>query len=379
MLNDSLWNSIHFFLEKYVHLKKNDNVVIFYTPDSRDIAGAVKLALTQLEISCEVCWMKPIKDDFFFDRARKALPVLPDGGGRLVILTFEKDTFSHDRKIYKLLSAYPPERLLIYRAISSCPELFTNALSIAPEEINQFNSTLLNYLMSAKKVHIKTKGGTNLNIELNNEKHSWVSNRGLARVGRTVILPPGEVATYPANVTGIFVADFAFNLNAITDQDTRLQDRPVTLYLDKGIVVEYHSKCKDVIKFLDQCFERLNAKKVGELGFGTNRNVHAPLYMNSHINERKPGVHLGFGQHNQPPGVVGYQCELHLDMIADGGTIWIDDIPKSIDLSSFLAEDVLHTDRFTDEDVFSPELDDISVEDCCGVYSQGEMKLFNIN
>lgn len=55
-----------FFLEKYVHLKKNDNVVIFYTPDSRDIAGAVKFALTQLEISCEVCWMKPIKDDFFF-------------------------------------------------------------------------------------------------------------------------------------------------------------------------------------------------------------------------------------------------------------------------------------------------------------------------
>lgn len=379
MLNDSLWSAIHFFLERYVRVERNDNVVIFYTPDSRNIAGAVKFALSQLKINCEVCWMKPIRDDCFIDRAKGVLPLLPGKEGRLVVLTFEKDTFSHDRKIHELLSAYPPEKILIYRAISSCPELFTSTLSIPPEEINRLNSTLLNYLMSADKIKIKTKGGTDLNVELNNERHSWVSNRGLARQGRTVILPPGEVATYPANVTGVFVADFAFNLNAITAQDTRLQNRPVTLYLDKGTVINYHCECRDITTFLDQCFDRLNARNVGELGFGTNRNVHTPLYMNSHINERKPGVHLGFGQHNQPPGVVGYQCELHLDMIADGGTLWIDDMPESIDLSNFIAEDILHPEKFTDEDVFSPELEDISVEDCCGVYSQGEMKLFNLN
>jgi hypothetical protein len=68
-----------------------------------------------------------------------------------------------------------------------------------------------------------------------------------------------------------------------------------------------------------------------------------------------------------------------LDLVADGGSLWIDGSEMPIDLEGFLPSPNLHPENFRDEDVFSPELDDLEVEDCCGILKQGEMKLFKLD
>jgi hypothetical protein len=133
------------------------------------------------------------------------------------------------------------------------------------------------------------------------------------------------------------------------------------------------------MSFLQQCFKTHCAYNVGELGFGTNRMIEIPIALNSHINERKPGIHLGFGQHNQDPGIVTYQCQIHLDLVASGGLMWVDDDSDPIDLLTFRPTLVDHPSKFRDEDVFSPDLNDLEVEDCCGILRQGQngLCLFN--
>jgi hypothetical protein len=138
--------------------------------------------------------------------------------------------------------------------------------------------------------------------------------------------------------------------------------------------------CDDpaIMRFLTDCFHSHCAFNVGELGIGTNPALKEAIHMNSHINERRCGVHVGFGQHNQDPGVVSYYCPIHLDLIARGGRIWADDSAEPIDLEALSVLDVGHPASTRDEDVFSPELEDIEIDDCCGILTGEGLGLFKL-
>jgi hypothetical protein len=105
---------------------------------------------------------------------------------------------------------------------------------------------------------------------------------------------------------------------------------------------------------------------VGELGFGTNACVTGSVAMNSHTNERRPGIHLGFGQHNQREEVAGYFCDIHVDLCARGGLVWVDDAPLPLNLEEIEPSTNPHPAIFDGEDVLPPEPLD---GDCCGLYA----------
>jgi hypothetical protein len=372
MLTPEIWDGVQCFLDNYVKPEKDDFVLVAYSPDSRESAAWVCVALKARGVVVQDVWMAPIRDDSFLDRLKSALIDPSHLKGRLILMTFERDTMSHDNKIKDAISGYDKSRCLVFRAISACEELFTAALKADPDEIDSLNAYLLGRFMAAKKLHVETPSGSSLDIILDNTRYQWISNRGKIRPGRTAILPPGEVATFPAGVYGRFIADFAFNLNAITRRDTRLSNSPVMVELRDGKAVKYNCSDLDILRFLTQCFDKLCASRVGEIGFGTNRNIGHAIAMNSHINERKPGIHIGFGQHNQDAGIVPYQCDIHLDLIAAGGSVWVDNDKEAIDLSCFSRAKVCHPAAFRDEDVFSPNLDDLEVDDCCGILRHGK-------
>lgn len=372
MITSDAWAGVQYFLDNYVKPEVDDFAVVAYTPDSREPAAWVCVALKDRGIAVQDVWMAPIRDEGVLERFRSVLIDPSDLKGRLIVLTLERDTMSHDSKIKEAIQHFDKEHRLVFRAISACDELFSSALRANPEEINALNATLLIRLIKARRLHIETPSGSKIDVVLDNERHQWISNRGRHRPGRIAILPPGEVATFPADVSGLFVADFAFNLNAITRRDTRLGRCPVTVKIKGGRAIDFHCADTEISSFIAQCFEAHCASNVGELGFGTNRRIGDAIPLNSHINERKPGVHLGFGQHNQDAGVVAYQCAIHLDLIAAGGSIWVDDDADPINLANFPPLRGQHPTAFRDEDVFSPDLEDLEIEDCCGILRQGQ-------
>lgn len=361
------WHGASQLLDEYANVSTGDRALILYTSDSVEPAAWASAALEARGVPVTREWMAPLHDPGFAARLDAVLPDPDQVEGRLVVLTFEKDTMSHTTTLAEGLRPFGPHRRVVLRAISSCAELFTTALSVTPDELTSRNASLLGRLMPAHMLRISTRSGSDLTVEVDSARHRWISNRGWSKPGGVVILPAGEVATYPAGISGTFVADFAFNVNAITDQDARLDRHPVTVHIEGGRAVDYQCDDPALRGFLDECFQSQCAVNVGELGFGTNAAISRPIAMNSHINERRPGVHLGFGQHNQDPGVVPYQCPIHLDLIATGGLVYVDDDPVPIDLEHVPATDAPHPDTSRDEDVFSPSVDELEVDDCCGI------------
>lgn len=132
---------------------------------------------------------------------------------------------------------------------------------------------------------------------------------------------------------GVLVADFALNMNAITDIDVRLNGHPVTVYIGDSKATRCECTELELYRILDHCFSQPNSTNVGKLGFGTKFGVESAVPMWSHINERRPGVQIDFGQH---VSVVDYPCELPVDLITRGSKIWAKDNPAPLDLEALV-------------------------------------------
>lgn len=380
MFDSDVWRGVESLLDAYAKVATGDFALLLYASDSYECAAWVSVGLELRGVPVRRVWMAPLQDPGFPSRLAEAMPdPMPQ---RLLVFSFERDTFSHTDALNAALAHYPRGRCVVLRTISAGAELFAQALRAAPQELSARNAALLERLMPARRLRITTAGGTDVQVRLD-PRHRWISNRGSARPGGTVVLPAGEVATYPAAVDGRFVADFAFNVNTVTARDARLDRHPVELRVEGGRAVAWHCEDPATLEFVDSCFAMDHGCRIGELGFGTNTGVGEPVALNSHMNERRCGVHFGFGQHNQGPGRVDYQALVHLDLIARGGRVWVDDEPEPIDLDLVQPSVRMHPLHARDEDVFAPgsvgptpeddDADDVraaaadDTQDCCGM------------
>jgi hypothetical protein len=377
VLTKSAWKGVQSLLDSYFKVRDDDYVIVVYASKTLEHASWVSAALRMRGIPVKKVWMIPLRDPEFTRRFGAALPKPSAIRGRLIVLTFERDSLSHDSQIRAELSEFDADRRMVFRVISTCDELFTVALQESPDELSAKNATILELLVPSKALRVTTPGGSDLSITVDTRKHRWISNRGVWRPGSFVILPAGEVATFPASIEGKFVADFAFNVNMMTDRDARLDSHPVTVWIENNRAVKYECANSDVMSFLNECFYSYCAYTVGEVGFGTNGSIQTPISLNSHINERHPGVHLGFGQSNQAPSVVGYDCNIHLDLIAKGGMVWIDGGEVPLDLSKVSKSSKPHPTHTWDEDAGSSQgITDLDVDDCCGIITSEGLRLF---
>jgi hypothetical protein len=361
-LDQVAWNGIQSLLNNFVQLEKDDEVVICYTPDSRIPASWVALAIRERGNIVNLVYMLPLKDKGFKERIS---PYFQNDSikGRKILLMFEKETMSHNQTVKNVLCKLNPELYQVIRMINSGYNNFHHGLLIHPEELSALNATILERCRNSTKLRIKTLAGTDLFVELDNNKFRYMSNRGVGSPGKFLVLPPGEVATFPSKISGKLVADFAINVNMLLEDDVRLDKNPIYLTIENNKLVSYHCTNENVMSFLDKCLKIKNIENVGELGFGTNIGVTYPIPENSHLNERVPGIHLGFGQHNQTVKSAGYECDIHIDLCAKGGVIWFDEDPIPLDLENIPPSKFPHPLLINCEDVFSDDAED----DCCGL------------
>lgn len=365
-LSPAAWEGIERLLDTYVRLEPTDQVVIAYTRDCRQEVAWVAAAAAERACGPAIVPMRPLVDDEFEARLREALPAPDEIESRLVLLTFERETMSHNPAILGALAAYDDANTRVFRAISTNAEMFEYSFTLTPEEMSARNTALLEPFHEARQLRVEADGGTDLSITLDNSRFRWISNRGIWRPGKFVVVPCGEIATFAANMSGTLVADYAINVNTHLTLDARLQRSPVTVRIEENRAVDVECDDAEMLAWLEKALSRPHAKMVGELGFGTNAGVTGSVAMNSHTNERRPGIHLGFGQHNQLEEVAGYFCDIHVDLCARGARVWVDDDPQPLDLEAIEPSANPHPPIFDEEDVLSPEPLD---GDCCGLYA----------
>lgn len=361
ILEDSLaWDGIDRLLEDYVSIQNGDLAIILYTPECVESAIAVSAALEHRGIELLRTWIEPLNDEFLENRLDTLLTSLKLGQ-RTVLVVLERDTMSHAQLISTLLERHGIADSTVVRIISAGVDLFRGPMRADPTDLERRNATVLAWMENdaAEGFQITTRGGTDLQVRLSSE-FRWISNRGISRDGRNIILPPGEVATHPKTIDGVLVADFAFNVNMITTLDARLDHDPITVVVQDSRAVEWRCRDRAKLEFVTNCLLTKHGRRIGELGFGTNPYVNDdPISHNSHVNERRCGVHLGFGQHNQSAGVLDYHCPVHLDLITRGAILRSGD--SVLDLEDISPDpNIKHPDAPADEDVFAPD-------DCCGM------------
>jgi hypothetical protein len=361
-IDEIAWKGVGNLLEDYARVQSGDAAVIAFSPECVEYAAWLHVALIQLKVQNQMLEMQPLFDETFGNRLEQTIKSLTLAK-RLLLFTLESDTFSHDSIIRSTFNRTQFNDVTVIRCISVSHEFFSSGLAVSSEELSRRNATLLSRLYRAEKARVTTESGTDLQIGFNSEEFVWISNRGKCRPGHFIILPPGEIATYPASICGRLVADFAFNVNTSTEHDVRLERYPVTVFIDNGRAQDFSCDNRTIAEFVSSCFSRKNGNRVGEFGIGTNTAIKVPVMKNSHINERRLGIHVGFGQHNQRR-ILDYQCDVHLDLIARGGQIWIDDEQTSINLETLPQDEIPHMEGIREEDVFSIE-EVVDNQDCC--------------
>ncbi|GAA3674579.1 thermophilic metalloprotease (M29) [Yimella lutea] len=351
-VNDlSLREGVTRLLDSYIGVSSHDHVLLAYTPDSRRYAAAVSLELAGRGIRHTTFPMLPLEDPGLRDRLACVLPDPASFRGSFVALTLELDTMSHFDEFSDIIDAYGAARAKVVRIISATEELFTSGLALSPTVMERLNATLMAWLRDARSVHLSNEAGTDLTVELDQDRYDWISNRGRHRPGAFLVLPPGEIATYPARVNGIYCPDGAINCNVLTELDVLLADAALRLEIVDSRVVSFQTTRDDVRQFLSSAFAQEHGNRIGELGFGTNRALHRFIPHNSHLNERFPGIHLGIGQHNQTLENVPYYCPTHIDLVATRARI-TKESGETLDLASFPPDpSVEHPRLVRDQDV----------------------------
>ena len=260
-------------LDRYAKVSADDRCIIAFTPDSKDAAAWVAAGLAQRGIRPSIVAMRPLVDYEFAGRLKACLPSPETLGGKLVVFTLERDTMSHFGPLADLFRQYHPDACMIVRIIGASAEFFELSLGLGPEELSARNATLLSQLMDCRRLRIQTHAGTDLTVSIDSDRYEWISNRGVWRPGGFTILPPGEVATYPARIDGVLVADGAINCNVITDVDVRLEDSPLTVQIRDGRATDFQCENGRIRDLVSLCFKQRNGRRVGELGFGTNSGI----------------------------------------------------------------------------------------------------------
>jgi hypothetical protein len=350
-IDEAAWEGVNALLDDYAMIEDGDVAIVAYTPDSRQAAAWVSVALETRRIAVKALPMAPLRDETFAARLVAALPSPSQLTGRLIIMTFELDTLSHIDVFREALKAYDPSRYLVIRARSASPELFSQ-LRVGPRELSALNTTILERCMPAEGLRVTSSNGTDLRIRLDAKRHGWISVRGQSHPGSFTILPAGEVATAPAVIDGVLVADFALHVNLVTSFDCSLAEQPITVVIKDGQAIDYKCDGGDVSRFLDKCFSVKGGLEVRELGFGTNAALTAATRWNSHINERRAGHHLGFGRRIEMADEV---AAIHLDLISSGGLLWVDDDAAALDLGNLPPSEGAHPVNVDDSDVVSPD------------------------
>lgn len=350
-----IFTGINNLLKNYIELNNDDDFVIAFTSRTKFAAALTATVLSSYKSPYKFVFMHPLIDSDFEERLNHAIPHERDTSGRCILIVYEWDTMSHSDIIKSKFDAYNEHQFLVIRAINSDETLFSTGLAINPDTLTAYNATLLSKFMVQNELRITTESGTNLIAKLNSNKYRWISNRGVKTGRKFIVIPSGEIATHPASLSGTLVADFAINVNRSYDDDVRLDRVPVTLTIENSNLTSYQCDDQRIMSFLDECFSKVNAKLVGELGFGTHRAVTEPTPNNSHLNERCPGVHIGFGQHNQSKLVVPYDCDIHIDLISKNAKVsWLDNnVHEEINLSTFEAIDINHPENTSPIDLFS--------------------------
>lgn len=232
----------------------------------------------------------------------------------------------HRRELKSLIDSMLPDPPKIMRLFDFSAELFEIGISKPRIEQHRLNNALIRRISNGKELVATSKSGTDLHIDVSGIA-SWTNSYGKCGSKFVGVLPTGEINAFCPRINGVFHLSGAVNSNFGWIDDARLNEGDLVLEIENGILTNFRTNRLDLEMALQSFLEIENAARVGELGIGTNMGIGAFVPFVSHINERYPGLHLGFGTPTQVGDAAAWPCPVHLDFIARDCDLHLDGVP----------------------------------------------------
>ena len=220
--------------------------------------------------------------------------------------------------------AIAKEGARVFRSFDFGVDLLESAFQTPKKVLVSLNDWLISKGEISSKAFIRSSDGTDLQIDFDS-KFPWTDSHGTGSGQFPGVFPPGEVSTLPANVNGVVVASGALNSSVSIPCSPIIDSYGLTLEFRNSWCHTWRAESTLLQQTLDALFTVDNARRIGEFGIGTNLGVTRFVPFLSHINERKPGPHIGMGTPTQLPGTTSWSSLVHLDVIVPGASVWFDD------------------------------------------------------
>lgn len=141
-----LWQGVHRLLDTFIVARDEDDFVIAYTPDAREGAAWVYMALEGRGYRVRITPMSPLHDPDFEARLRNIVPRTRADPGRCVLIILEMDTMSHNDVVRRCFLEYESYQYQVVRTINSNRDLFTIGLQVPPNVLSALNASLMEAL-----------------------------------------------------------------------------------------------------------------------------------------------------------------------------------------------------------------------------------------
>ena len=192
-------------------------------------------------------------------------------------------------------------------------EMIARTMSADYRDIHKRTVKLAKGFKDAKRIHITTKAGTDVQIVVDGRDFR-LDTGVLARPGSFSNLPAGELYVAPVEEksSGIVVFDARFSGIGLLSQ-------PIVIEIEKGIAKKIKGDKGKLAKMLDAAGP--NGRNLAELGIGTNDR--AKITGNVLEDEKVMGtIHLAFGDNSTFGGKV--KVDVHLDALVLKPTVEVD-------------------------------------------------------
>jgi leucyl aminopeptidase (aminopeptidase T) len=170
------------------------------------------------------------------------------------------------------------------------PAMMEQSMRADYAEVHALGEAVMRRVRPESLITVSTPAGTNLRIRCQ-PGHRWVNASGFLRSGGWTNLPGGELFTTPGAVAGTVVADAGIWMG---DTGELPKGARLTLTFDDARCTRIDGDAEAAATLAQRLDEVTNARRVGQIGFGTNTGVVTPI--GSLLQDLKmPGFHLSLG------------------------------------------------------------------------------------
>lgn len=207
--------------------------------------------------------------------------------------------------------------------IGITPEIMQMGMRADYNKVAKRTHEVHEIVKNAAKIRVTNPTGTDLTGTFNSKILKWVVWDGFYQEqGTWGNLPEGEVFTSPVSVDGFITASV---LGDFFSEKYGLLETPLQLEVRECLLVS----CRHENKELEQeFFEFLNGvengRRVGEFAIGTNESLDR-LIGNLLQDEKFPGVHVAFGNPYCNYTGATWESPVHVDVVMENTSVWVDD------------------------------------------------------